>query len=112
MTTTTSPQVKKLVAGEMVWTEGEPVEKVVLVAKGKLAFVNTGMYALSEYCAYSPRHNNFHFYFWRIERFLLLYISTSFTPILQTEKKVRNVSAQGNEFSCPFQRIATVLKFT
>lgn len=35
-------QVKKLLGGEMVWTEGEPVEKVVLVAKGKLAFVSSG----------------------------------------------------------------------
>lgn len=36
-------QVVHLVAGEMVWTEGEPVERVVLVAKGKLAFIGTGM---------------------------------------------------------------------
>lgn len=38
--------MKHLVAGEMVWTEGEPVEKVVLVAKGKLAFVGTGIYCI------------------------------------------------------------------
>eukprot|EP00903_Cladosiphon_okamuranus_P020559 g18871.t1 len=35
-------EVKKYVAGEMVWIEGEPVEKVVLVAKGKLSFIGAG----------------------------------------------------------------------
>lgn len=40
-------QVKKFVAGEMVWIEGEPVEKVVLVAKGILSFTGTGMHRLS-----------------------------------------------------------------
>lgn len=40
----TTPQVQKLAAGEKVWTKGDPVEKVVLVAKGKLSFVDIGMY--------------------------------------------------------------------
>ena len=39
-------QVKHFVPGEMVWQAGEPVERVVFVAKGKLAFVNIGKYLL------------------------------------------------------------------
>ncbi|CBJ32523.1 conserved unknown protein [Ectocarpus siliculosus] len=38
----TFTQAKKLAAGEIVWKAGHPVEQVVLVAKGKLAFVNAG----------------------------------------------------------------------
>lgn len=34
--------MQKFAAGEMVWQAGEPVQRVVLVAKGKLAFVTTG----------------------------------------------------------------------
>eukprot|EP00752_Nemacystus_decipiens_P003821 g3515.t1 len=49
-------EVKKLVAGEMVWTAGETVEKVVLVAKGKLAFIGTGPRELmSGYCPLDGR---------------------------------------------------------
>ncbi|CAM9235928.1 unnamed protein product, partial [Hapterophycus canaliculatus] len=36
----TFTEVKNFAAGEMVWTAGQPVERVVLVAKGKLAFVS------------------------------------------------------------------------
>ncbi|CAM9427889.1 unnamed protein product, partial [Scytosiphon promiscuus] len=39
----TFTEVKNFAAGEMVWTAGQPVERVVLVAKGKLAFVNAGV---------------------------------------------------------------------
>lgn len=34
--------MERLGAGEMVWKVGEPVERVVLVAKGQLEFVSVG----------------------------------------------------------------------
>ncbi|CAM9375028.1 unnamed protein product, partial [Ectocarpus fasciculatus] len=52
----TFTQAKKFAAGEIVWKAGHPVEYVVLVAKGKLAFGNAGKNELmSGWC---PRDGN------------------------------------------------------